>query len=127
MGISLFSKDGYGDSYPPTITIGNPDPNNWTIMRTMEIGNFLILMIQYPDCKNYEGKKILVYEGVKLDELKKQKKIDPHFSDNRNFKSPVARFEPTDHGWNLAMFFCTAAKFAVFTAEAAVWVSGENS
>lgn len=87
---------------------GNPDPANYQIIDTLTIGNFLIVEIRYPDCKNYEGKKILVYEGVPWLQLREQKLLDPHFSANKNFKSPVARFEPTDRGWRMAETFAKA-------------------
>jgi hypothetical protein len=60
-------------------------------------------MLQYPDCKNNEGKKILLYENCKLADLIKQKYIDPHFSTAKRFYSPIARFEPTARGWQMAI------------------------
>lgn len=85
---------------------GNPDPNNWKIVKAEEHGKFLILMMQYPDCTNYEGKKILVFENVSLINLVNQKLIDPHFFPaNTQYKSPIARFEPTDRGWAMAVKF----------------------
>ena len=66
----------------------------------------LIVEIQYPDCINYEGKKILVFENVEYSDLMKQGSIDPHFSDNKKFKSPIARFSPTERGWQMAEVFC---------------------
>ena len=82
----------------------NPDPSNYNILRYAEIGEFLVVEIQYPDCKNYEGKKILLYDGLTINDLKGQRLIDPHFSNNKKYKSPIARFEPTRHGWNMAVF-----------------------
>jgi hypothetical protein len=64
--------------------------------------------IRYPDCKNYEGKKIMVYEKTNITQLVSQRKIDPHFSNHPNFRSPVARFEPTPKGWDMAKVFCAA-------------------
>jgi hypothetical protein len=109
MGLNFIgtSRDSYGESYP-IIQNPNPDPNNWMILKDKKIGNFLVVMIQYPDCHNYEGKKILVYENITLPKLRQQTKIDPHFCENKNYKSPIARFEPTDRGWNMAALFCDA-------------------
>jgi hypothetical protein len=88
-------------------TGGNPDPGNWKIVKAKEYDKYLILMMQYPDCTNYEGKKILVFEKITLVDLVNQKQIDPHFfPGNTSVKSPVARFEPTDRGWNMAEAFC---------------------
>ena len=63
-------------------------------------------MINYPDCINYEGNKILVFEGINYIKLYSQGSIDPHFSNNENFHSPIARFEPTDKGWSMAVKLC---------------------
>ena len=46
---------------------------------------------------------------VTKEELIKQGKdvgIDPHFSDNKKYHSPIARFEPTDRGWEMALTLC---------------------
>lgn len=86
---------------------GNPNPNNYKILESAQIGKYLALKIQYPDCKNYEGVKVLVYADIELDDLRKQKLIDPHFSPSREHYSPMARFEPTDQGWVNALKFCS--------------------
>lgn len=86
----------------------NPDPSNWQLLRHKEIGRFLIVLIKYPACTTYEGAKILVYENVTLSELLAQKKIDPHFSEDETYKSPVARFVPLAKGWQMAEKLCTA-------------------
>lgn len=88
---------------------GNPDPNNWKFVKVEEHGKYLILMMEYPDCSNYEGKKILVFENITLIQLVNQKLIDPHFFPaTSNYKSPIARFEPTDRGWEMAKTFIAA-------------------
>ncbi len=111
MGIRLFSESKYPEEkyvykdVPVDPLPGNPNPANYKIIDTLTFGNILIVEIQYPDCKNYEGKKILVYEGITWAELRKQKLIDPHFSNNKKYKSPIARFEPTERGWKMAESF----------------------
>ncbi len=105
MGIKLFSEDNYPRENRPSPPLGNPDPDNYRIIDTLTIGNMLIAEIQYPDCKNYEGRKILVYENMSSKQLRAQRLIDPHFSKNKDYKSPVARFEPTDRGWKMAESF----------------------
>lgn len=102
----------YSSPPPPAPVVkapdGNPNPNNWKLLQAKEIGSYLILEMQYPDCLNYEGKKILVFEGIKLIDLVNQKLIDPHFFPaNKKFKSPIARFEPTPRGWMMAEVFAT--------------------
>jgi hypothetical protein len=98
MGMSLFSSSSY-DNVITQPRFYDPNPLNYVILNSLEIGSFLLLKIKYPDCKNYEGVKILLYDGCTLDNLLAQKSIDPHFSDSKCFKSPIARFEPTDSGW----------------------------
>ncbi len=89
---------------------GNPDPSNYRIIKYDSIDESLVVLIKYFDCDNYEGRKILVYENCLLEELKNQGLIDPHFSENKNYKSPIARFEPTDRGWLYAKNFCGKLK-----------------
>lgn len=91
-------------------SLPNPDPSNYVIELHKEYndGLYLIVMIRYLDCKNYEGRKVLVFQDCKFDDLKKQKLIDPHFSDDKTFYSPIARFEPTDEGLRNAHVFVEA-------------------
>jgi hypothetical protein len=85
---------------------GDPNPVKYEVIKSELIssckGVALIVFINYPDCKNYEGNKILLYEDTTLYDLYEQGSIDPHFSDNKDFRSPIARFEPTDRGWDMA-------------------------
>jgi hypothetical protein len=83
----------------------NPNPKRYSVKRMHKKGDFLILKINYPDCTNYEGNKILVYKGCTMVELAQQESIDPHFSDSKEFHSPIARFRPDDEGWKMAEFF----------------------
>jgi hypothetical protein len=83
----------------------NPDPKKWKIIKYQHFGyngDFLVVEMNYPDCTNYEGNKILLYENVTINQLKGQRYIDPHFSTEGIYKSPIARFIPTDRGWNMA-------------------------
>lgn len=96
--IKLFSSDSYdtpsneGDSLP------NPRPDNYEVIRHKQMGNYLLIEIKYNDCTNYEGRKIMIYR-CGYDKLIKQKLIDPHFSENQNYASPIIRLEPTERGW----------------------------
>lgn len=89
-----------------TPTTGNPNPNHFEITKTEKVGRFLIAMIEYPDCQNFEGKKILVYEKISAKKLLKAESLDPHFCDCLSHPSPIARFVPTDQGWQYAISFC---------------------
>lgn len=84
---------------------GNPNPKNFKIINYKRIENFSIIKINYPESTNYEGNKILIFDGPTFNDLIKQGSIDPHFSDNKKYHSPIARFEPTTDGWNNAILF----------------------
>lgn len=88
-----------------TKTFPNPRPDNYNILAVYEVGNYLIIKIRYLDCVNYEGVKILLFENCTIEQLIKQNLIDPHFSDDKSFHSPIARFEPTQKGLELAVKF----------------------
>lgn len=90
------TKYAYVDKLP------NPNPNNYKVVRLEQCGSYFILELSYPDCTNYEGKKIMLYKG-RIEDLFNQKIIDPHFSENKSFMSPIGRFEPTPFGWDLAL------------------------
>lgn len=89
----------------PTPKDRNPNPKNYTIKRLATRGSYLIAEIVYPDCTNFEGRKILVFAGITSKRLRRSGFIDPHFCDRRHI-SPVARFEPTVRGWELAELMC---------------------
>jgi hypothetical protein len=84
----------------------NPNPNNYKIIRQEQVGDYLVVKIKYLDCTNYEGDKIMVYK-CHIEDLINQGSIDPHFSENKNYHSPIARFEPTKKGWDMAMLLVT--------------------
>lgn len=106
--IKWFSSSSF--DVQTAVSTSNPDPTNWKRIRDLRIGRNLVIWLNYPDCKNYEGDKILVFEKCGWSDLVKQKKIDPHFSTNKNFKSPIARFEPSERGWDWAVNFATTIK-----------------
>jgi hypothetical protein len=82
-----------------------PDPSNYKIVQAKQVGNYLVLKIKYPNCTNHEGNKILVFKDLTPIDLLNQKLIDPHFFEERGFKSPIARFVPTKEGWDMALAF----------------------
>lgn len=108
---------GYDRTYTPPATPktepppqGNPDPTNYQIIKAEEVNGYLIVKIKYPNCTNYEGEKILVYKNMTLIKLVNQKVIDPHFFNDKTFASPVARFVPTQEGWEMSVIFTRAMK-----------------
>lgn len=111
MGLSPISSSRSDDNYSPAVTQSvNPDPERFEVMKHQQIGDFLLLMVKYPNCTNYEGKKILVYYKIDLGKMLSQRSLDPHFCNNAKVVSPVARFEPTDRGWKMAELLCSAWK-----------------
>lgn len=100
-------------SYAPTSTtiftgperrpkLPNPDPDNFVIKRTEQVGDHLVALVNYPDCTNYEGNKVLLFLHTTVKQLAKLKKLDPHFCDD-NHLSPFARFVPTPAGFDAAV------------------------
>lgn len=79
----------------------NPNPKNFKILKSYSEGDNVLLMVKYPNCTNYEGKKVMLYVNVSLSEIIAMKELDPHFFDKKF--SPFARFKPTDKGWNAAI------------------------
>ncbi|MDD5150156.1 MAG: hypothetical protein PHC28_06685 [Flavobacterium sp.] len=103
MGLFKSISSSYFDNPKPDIH--NPDPLKYRIKKYMCFNGYLIIDINYPNCLNYEGNKILIYKGISINDLIDQKYIDPHFSDNNKYHSPFARFEPTNDGWDTAIQF----------------------
>jgi hypothetical protein len=87
----------------PLTQSGNPNPGRFTVKRTERVGNYLIAEVVYPDCSNYEGRKILAFIGVDEEWLKRQRRLDPHFDPESQL---VARFTPGPLGWELARRLC---------------------
>lgn len=103
MGIRLFGSNCSCNTKYEVIekVLPNPNPKNYSIIESKQIKNFLILKLKYHDCENYEGIKILVFEDMTFTLLELSGNgIDPHFCEN--CKSPIARFEPTKRGWQMA-------------------------
>lgn len=82
------------------------DPNHFRIQRTRQIGSCVIVEIVYPDCTNYDGRKILVYDDVSEKDIRTKTRLGPHFCKHPQCLSPIARFEPTKLGWEMAVTFC---------------------
>lgn len=92
-------------SYDPKSTsLPNPNPNRFRIVNTHYAGAWAVLEVVYWDCTNFEGRKILVMPIESAYAAVKEKKLDPHFSDDEG-PSPVARFEPSERGWGWAVDF----------------------
>ncbi len=95
-----------GDEYMRRFNRGlppQPSPYNFKILESLQTGPFLVVRVKYPNCATFEGHKILVYEGIDIESLIKQNCIDPHFSESKKIKHPIARFEPNASGWSNAV------------------------
>ena len=105
MGMRVFSSCSCScSSTIPPVRMPNPDPNNFSIHAHFSMGGYVALMVKYPDCTNFEGNKIIVYKDVDLETLLRSRKLDPHFCDEGH-SSPIARFIPTETGWENAIEF----------------------
>ncbi len=93
MGISNCSMSTPANPLPA------PNPTRFRIVEVEQFGSALVAMVHYPDCTNYEGRKILVYADMTPIELLRKSTLDPHFTKE---SGPVARMEPTPRGWSLA-------------------------
>ncbi len=107
MGIGIrFSNCSCNDSSPGLLRVDlpNPNPSNFKIVDIVE-ANFgspvCVVWVKYPDCTNYDGRKVLVIEASKA-EILAAKTLDPHFCENCKL-APFARFEPTERGWSKAL------------------------
>lgn len=86
MGLSPFSNSTSYETNPL-----NPNPRNFIVKSSQRFGGFYVAEINYPNCTNYEGNKILVM----LSDPNHLSVIDPHFIEGGTI---VARFEPTKWG-----------------------------
>lgn len=90
-----------------------PNPDEYDIIRTEEVGRWLLVEAQYPSCSecSYEGRKLLVFAETSRENALKWKKLDPHFRGpsvpppKREAPSPRARFPATPEGWDDAKSF----------------------
>jgi hypothetical protein len=85
-----------GHKVPANTT--DPNPNYFSIKKSKQYGIYWVSFINYPDARNYEGNKILLTTW----DPNTRDIIDPHFSVGGGI---LARFEPTDQGWEMARMF----------------------
>ena len=79
----------------------DPNPSIFNIKKHIEKNGHTIVWINYPNCKNYEGNKIIFFKDTTFYQIYNLSEIDPHFTD-LNVIKPFARFEPTVEGWKVA-------------------------
>lgn len=100
---------GIGPSYKscythPTATIPNPNPLKFKVLAYSLFPPYLIVLVEYVGCTNFEGKKIMIYKNVFLTEILHAKSLDPHFQDQRF--SPIVRLSPGEEGWQMGCDIC---------------------
>lgn len=91
----------------------SPDNSKFQVEEIEEVGNFLVMKVLFPNCAKcaYEGNKVMVFEGVKIKDAFKWRKLDPHFRKGalpppiNEAPPPVARFPASAQGWVDAMNF----------------------
>jgi hypothetical protein len=98
MGLSCRSSS----SLESSCKTPNPNPKNFEIKKVAFWGEYVAVMVNYPDCTNFEGNKILIFKSD-IGKIKKWCSIDPHFFPSES--SPIARFRPTKQGWKDAEIF----------------------
>ena len=80
----------------------DPNPHKFIILDYIEKSGGILVKIQYPNCTNYEGIKILLFKDKNIKQIRALDTLDPHFL--KNDSSLIARFVPTDEGWILGWF-----------------------
>lgn len=83
-------------------TTPNPNPYKFRVKRAEEVGSFVCAMVNYPHATTYEGDKTLMLRDTSAEELEALDVLDPHFDED---SAVVARFEPTEEGWESAILF----------------------
>jgi len=101
--MGMFRKSCIGSVYTKKPEEASaPNPEEFRVMRTEGYGGkSVVLEVYYPQCNNYEGRKILVFKTHRhIKEFAHGKTLDPHF--NEHDPALVARFQPTELGWAMA-------------------------
>jgi len=101
MGFKWFSDTPSSIRTPDPV---DPKPDKFSIEHIEEHGDFVVALVNYPNCTTFKGQKVIVWEGVTKDEVMRMSLIDPHFLDSNKI---IARFRPTVKGWKYAMKFVT--------------------
>lgn len=99
--MGMFRKNCCLYSTNTTIEATAPNPREFSILESFQVGTTVVTWIKYPNCTNYEGNKVVVFKNTTIKNLERRKEIDPHFSSEVN--SPFARFEPTLNGLKAAI------------------------
>lgn len=104
MGLGLLRSSSFGrcNDDPPSPALGDPNPARFKIVRSFALGEWLAAEIVWPDASNFEGRKVALYRSS-LAQLQAAAILDPHFSETPGPLVPIARFVPTEEGWDMAL------------------------
>lgn len=100
MGVRMFKLSG-GDSWKTDPR--DPIPSRFVIDEIEQVGMYVIATITYPNCTNFEGRKLVVFRDATVQEIKQLNTIDPHFYEDSKI---IARFAPTHDGYKMALKAC---------------------
>lgn len=98
--MSLLKKSSSGNTVYWTTDSAEPE-YTFTILQSYILGSFVLLWLHYPEASKFDGAKILLFEGLSIDYLMHQVRLDPHFIPEET--GLVARFRPTRRGWDYAL------------------------
>lgn len=108
MGVGMFGSSS-SNSIPCSTCGINPSPTNFNIEGQHDCGAASVLIVTYPNCTNYKGRKVMVFDiplQKLISKISRAKQLDPHFSEDS--LSPCARFSPTTDGINQAIQFANS-------------------
>lgn len=100
MGLNFFARKC--NSSPYAVQDSNPNPEKFSIIKEHYENGYLVLEVSYPNCTNFEGRKLMLYQGFRTSQqlLKYNNgKLDPHFADSKG--APIGRFKPDKDGLRL--------------------------
>ena len=101
MGLKLF-KDSQLRLDTGTPVAGDPSPTNFKVLKHQFVGGNTVAVVEYPNCTNFEGKKVLVWLGRQP--VDTWTHLDPHFNNpSKDSHTPFARFRPTAEGIRAAV------------------------
>jgi hypothetical protein len=91
--------DHFVENWEPRKSAQDDNEKDFEIQRTLILGGYLIQQVYYPNCP--QSTKIMVHVHSPCI----YSKLEPHFGKNN---SPVARFQPSEEGWSMAIQFVSA-------------------
>ena len=104
MGLNFLGSSCTKDTPDGPVGTGNPNKYRFEVLKFDRVNGWAVVILAYADCTNFGGKKVLVYDDAdQAWEAVQGGCVDPHFLDEG--VSPVARFEPTQRGLEMAQAF----------------------